>query len=120
MNDFLQSFGGFVDSLLLLALFVAVVSALLHLRNYARTHEAGRGWQLLRDAARVYILAAEQKEVGSGSEKKTYVSALLTETAVTHDIPISASQLDALIEGVLLEIKRESTRRLLGEMLQNG
>lgn len=120
MNEFLQAFGSFTDSLLLLVIFIAVVSALLHLRNYVRTYEAARGWELLRDAARVYILAAEQMGIEASGEKKHLVRSLLTETAVAHDIPIPNAHLDALIEGVLLEIKRESTKQLLGEILQQG
>jgi hypothetical protein len=120
MNEVVFAVNEFVDALLRLALLVAVVSALLHLRNYVRTDKAARGWELLRDAARVYILAAEQIGIETGGDKRQYVRSLLTETAVTRDIPISPAQLDALIEGVLKEIKRESTRQLLGEILQQG
>jgi hypothetical protein len=86
----------------------------------ARSEIGATRWALLCSAARNLILAAEQMAaqagLDTGEKKKAFVVARLVQQAATLGIPITPEQVDALVEGVLKEIKRETTGLVLQEI----
>lgn len=65
-------------------------------------------WALLQMTVRTFILSAEQVTgLDTNEKKKAYVVKLVFDFAQAHNIPVTESQIDALIEGILQEIKIE-------------
>jgi len=78
-----------------------------------------RNWETLQGMARTLILAAEQVAVqmglDTGPKKKAFVVDKLLAFAAWSHIPVTREQVETLVEGVLKEIKRESTTLILNE-----
>ncbi len=81
-----------------------------------------RNWETLQSMTRTLILAAEQvaAQMGldTGEKKKAFVVDRLLALAAWSNIQVTREQLETLVEGVLKEIKRESTSVLLNEFNQ--
>jgi hypothetical protein len=77
-------------------------------------------WEQLNKIARLLIMAAEQKKLGSGEERRDFVTALLPELTALFNIPVTTAQIDALVEGVLKEVKLEVSASLLPKTVVNN
>lgn len=79
-------------------------------------------WNMLKGFIRTLILAAEQEAakqgLDTGAKKKEFVVNKLMELAAQFNIPVTQAQVETLVEGILKEIKRESTSLVLGEILE--
>ncbi|MCA9874536.1 MAG: hypothetical protein H6659_18660 [Ardenticatenaceae bacterium] len=78
-----------------------------------------QNWETITSMARTFILAAEQvaEQMGldTGEKKKAFVVDKLVELAAWSNILVTREQIETLVEGVLKEIKRESTSIVLNE-----
>jgi hypothetical protein len=79
-------------------------------------------WNMLKGFIRTLILAAEQEAakqgLDTGAKKKEFVVNKLMELTAQFNIPVTKEQVETLVEGVLKEIKRESSELVLGEILE--
>lgn len=83
------------------------------------TEIGSKNWETIKSMARTFILAAEQvaEQMGldTGAKKKAFVVDKLVELAAWSNILVTREQIETLVEGVLKEIKRESTGIVLNE-----
>lgn len=77
-------------------------------------------WETLRSVARTAILAAEQiaNQMGldTGEKKKAFVVSKILEQATAMGLLVTREQVELLVEGVLKEIKRETTGMVIQEL----
>jgi hypothetical protein len=107
--------------LILLSYLIAKLRQALPVWMERAQSELGKEqWELLLSMARTIILSAEQVAgrfgLDTGEKKKAFVVEQLENLATTYKIPVTREQIETLVEGVLKEIKRESTEIVLGEL----
>lgn len=87
--------------------FNIVKSYLLTLESEVENRIDENAWYEIKDWVRILINAAEQKtDLDTNEKKKAFVLDHLVELAELYGIPVSEGQLDALIEGVLAQLKQ--------------
>ncbi|MCP5097202.1 MAG: phage holin [Chloroflexi bacterium] len=96
---------GIVPILVSIAFFYAR-SYLVILEEKVAVEIGETNWRRIEDIARTFIRAAEQKAgLDTGEAKKAFVKQLLLEVVEQLGLPLTDTQIDALIEGVLHELE---------------
>lgn len=95
---------------LLTVLIVFGNSYLSFLKKQAEAKLGAENWEQLWSAARTFIMAAEQVAgLDTNEKKKQFVVQKLTDFADDYGMVVNGDMLDALIEGVLRNVKHGNT-----------
>ena len=87
-------------------LFGIVKSYLLTLEGEIESRVGENTWYEIKDWASVLINAAQQKaDLDTDEKKKEFVLEHLVTLTENYGVPVNESQLDALIEGILAQMK---------------